>query len=293
MKKTAYIFAMAAILAAGCGKEVITPAEEEIPQTATLVFTPEYEMNVDVKSAEIGKSDIWCFLYSFDYGTGTATYYDPFKQSEINGTSYLYNIPRKDNINIFATFAILPEGIDANELEWEHYQDKYISLAQDKISKDPFVLYMTSYNFTYGSYYRSVSFDESGNASIHENSRTLTQAVHLLKTKFNFTNLPEGTTAESYIRKIHISSNLIQSESPSFSFEEMYSETDDNGTTWICADIYLNYSNSIKNNYSYDTISYIIETTGNKILKTEYTYYFKNNNSVMQTSMLIDYEKIK
>ncbi|MGN1211456.1 MAG: hypothetical protein ACI4TM_07200 [Candidatus Cryptobacteroides sp.] len=291
MKQTAYIFAMAAVLVAGCSKEAVTPAQEDSPQTATLVFTPEYDMEVDVKSAEIGKSDIWCFLYSYDYDTSTYTYYDPFKQSEINGTSYLYNIPRKDNL--YATFAILPEGTEANELEWEHYQDNYINFAQDIISKDPFVLYMTSYSFTYGSYYRSVSFDESGNASINEGSRTLTQAVHRIKTRFYFYNLPEGTTAESCIRKIHISSNLIESESLSFSFEDLYSETDDSGTTWICADIYLNYSNSIKKNINYDNICYIIETTGNKIFRTEYSYYFKNNTAVMQTSMNIDYESIK
>lgn len=293
MKKTAYIFAMAAILAAGCGKEVITPAEEEIPQTATLVFTPEYEMNVDVKSAEIGKSDIWCFLctieYDYDTGSNNYTYYEPIKQSEINGTSYLFNIPRKDNL--YATFAIIPEGLDAKELEWEHndqnYGNRYINLAQDLVTKEPFDLYMTSHNFTDGSRYEQITFDDSLNTSI---SRTLEKAIHHVKTRLKFTNMPEGITPESYIRKIHFKVGSMQQVT--FTIDEMYDEMEST-TTYKCADIYVNFSRSYSSRAYYNYLFYTIETTDNKIFyNPSYNYQLYNGYAIQQNTITIDYNSI-
>lgn len=292
MKQTAYILAAAAMIAAGCSKEVISPAEES-GQNATLVFTPEFDMEVEVKSVELGKADIWCFLYD----AGTKEYKDPFKQSEINGTSYLYNIPKNDNL--YAAFVMVPEGSDINAFTWVHHSELALSTHDRMFTKTPLELYMSDFasiysnslgHSFYGGQYYAVSFGSDGSASI---SREMKPAIHKERVMVRMTGLPEGTSIESVIRQLHVKTQ--SGMSCSFSLEEMYDETDYDyspAVVWKCMDLYLNptgddYLNNYENAYM------TVETTDNRLFMNNDIMQFNYYSFIHEHKVKINYDRIK
>ena len=293
MKKIIYILVSAATLAgtAGCAKQ---PFPEKDSETMTISIVPEFEMDIDVKSVEIGKTDIWCFVYDFD--TMEQVEGSPVKQNEINGNVYSYQVPKCVNAQVH--FAIMPENTTWKELYSTHFNN-YIDCNDSFVTTTETELYMSNGEwFSMGSYGIYVNSADSGTDTYQVTMQQIHRKTHVM---FRVTNLPDGVTTESLIKNIHITMGGI-SLGEALTLGDMtkdYAVGDDWDNTqyeWFTKDIYSYFGYDYRESYSsYNQVSLIIETTDNRIFKSDdfwieyrpnenlkitvdYNYYLKSDN---------------
>ena len=267
-----------AMLAAiqACNKQPIEGSDTEVEYT-TLKFTPEYELDIDVKSIEIGKTDIWCYLYDYE----KEVLLEPFKQSEINGSTYCYQLPKLESANIF--FVAMPEELlDYMKLE----SPNYIYLDKSFISLDEQDIYMSEYEYhsNYGCYGYYIWGLDSKDISL-----SLTMAPRYRKTHLmiNFVDFPSTSKIEDIIDKVYPSFRNLQLNK-GIDLEEMVVEKRydswEGETTWYTMDIYSICDNA-ENADSYFTLK--IETKDRKIYETSEMFNYYSQNEELR--IYIDY----
>ena len=271
------------------GMMVISCSDIDVPvqdkneqEYTTLVFEPEDEMDVEVKS-EIGPDkNIWCLLYN----TETQNTFGPILQSEIVSYTdwnqntkykYTYNIPKEDNL--LAYFAILPEGKTMNDYKWEVKQltydgtETYFWNFTDSWAETGYKeIWMSSFKYGYGSYPLSLTnWNSEGNVS---GSTTLYSATRQTKIKFKFNYFPETIKAEDVVKGIYLNFGSVKMEM--IPFDELINEAD---TEYKYVEATLHLSQEERAAGSPD-FNYIIETndgklySSNKIILNNNSYYY-------------------
>lgn len=277
MKKLIYILTAAVAMLAACEKQ---PAQMAADETATIAFSPEFELEAEVKSASIGETDIWCFLY--DNNTGALTSESPYKQKEINNGIYYFNVPKIDNGYI--TFAIMPE--DATYIVSSGWNNGNISFNDNFVTTTETELYSTGSNYddSYGTW---VNTNDEGTDSF---DLTLYQRHRECKLMFYFQDMPADVTPESLIKKIHVTVGSIKLDEV-LTLDSMDKENID-GTDYWCKQTYLHFGYDYRNIwYDYSYIDLIIETVDNRIF-TAYDLSF-NYERNEQVKIKIDYDYFK
>ena len=289
MKKFLYIMVSIALLTgvAACEKQGVDINNEQQPQTRTLTLTPEYELGIDVKSAEIGTSDIWCMFWDADKWEWTG----PFKQSEINGTTYSYQIPVTTNGYVF--FAIMPEEMINNVYKSVSYYDPFIDINETFITTENPHIYMSSVNSydDYGSYGIYVNSQSQSSISMNVKLMQRHRKGHLM---LRFTNVPVGVEMKDVINNIFIKfENLTLDKG--FKFSDMNVELStgsDYSTTydWHTADVYMYADSQRRNEEYYRHMSLIIERTDGQIyISDECSLNFYPSENIQ---FIIDYNYI-
>ena len=286
MKKLIYIMVSAAMLAgaSACNKET-TETPEAKDEYTTLHFTPEYDLDVEVKSVEIGKTDIWCFFYDYT----NEEWKGPFKQSEINESTYSYQVPKTSAAVVH--FVIMPEEL-LDYMNLENYS--WIDIDKSLITLDKLNIYMTDsneYHETHGSVGQWVTDLDQEDVSLN---LTMGQRHRKSQLMVRFTNLPESVRTEDIVKEMHPGfGNLPLDKGIKLSdmrIEKRY-DTWEGETTWYCADIYSiegrtdRYSS---NDYYYFTLT--IETKDQKIYQTNDLYLYFNHNEEIRIT--IDYNQM-
>ncbi|MBQ7812433.1 MAG: hypothetical protein IJ394_07755 [Bacteroidales bacterium] len=282
MKKIIYILVSAAMLAgtAGCAKQ---PFPEKDSETMTISIVPEFEMDIDVKSVEIGKTDIWCFVYDFD--TMEQVEGSPVKQNEINGNVYSYQVPKCVNAQVH--FAIMPENTTWKELYSTHYNN-YIDCNDSFVTTTETELYMSNGEWSStGSYGIYVNSADSGTDTYPVTMQQRHRKTHVM---FRVTNLPDGVTTESLIKNIHITMGGISLDkvlTPADMTKE-YTASENTTYEWLTADIYNYFGYDYREaNSNYNEFTFTIETTDNRIFKSDEFYTNFEPNEAME--IVIDY----
>lgn len=289
MKKIIYLLVSAAMLAvtAACGKQ---PSPDKDPETMTISIVPEFEMDVDVKSVELGRTDIWCYV--FDWDTKMQVEGSPVKQSEINGNVYSYQVPKCENA--YVHFVIRPEN--------STWTDRYLSHNENVIDcNDSFVstveteIYASNRpSWTDGSHGIWVNSADSGTDTYTIEMYQLHRKMHLM---FTFTNMPEGVTAESLIKNIHLKAGDIELDgtldlSDMTVENESLTDWDNTMYKWYTKDIYMYFGYDYRQIYSdYRKIDLMIETTDNRIYRAEDIWFNYAHNEKMKIT--IDYDYIR
>ena len=289
MKKIIYILVSAAMFAvtAACEKQ---PSLNKAPETMTISIIPEFEMDVDVKSVELGQTDIWCYVYDGD--TKMQVEGSPVRQSEINGNVYSYQVPKCENA--YVHFVVKPENSTWTDRYLSHNEyiidcnDTFVSTAETEIyaSNRP--------SWTGGSYGIWVNSADSGTDRYTVEMYQLHRKMHLM---FTFTNMPEGVTAESLIKNIHLKAGGVGLDG-TLDISEMavenavMSEWDNTMYKWYTKDIYMYFGHDymqVNNDYRY--IDLLIETTDNRIYSAEDIWFNYEYNENMKIT--IDYDYIR
>ena len=120
MKKVLYMIFSAVLFVAvsSCGKELVPQERPMEDGTVRVAIEPEFDgLEVDMKSLEIGETDILCYAYS----GGTLFSGFPKKQSEVKDGIYFYDIPQNSTFRVF--FTVYPEDVSLSY----HYDTRYIN----------------------------------------------------------------------------------------------------------------------------------------------------------------------
>lgn len=277
MKKLIYILtAAAAMMLAACEKD---PVQNSVTETATITFTPDFELEAEVKSAAVGKSDIWCFL--LDAGTGMLTEGSPYKQKEINNGVYYFNVPKVSSG--YAVFTIMPE--DATyivDTDWNlriYFNDNFVTTTETE-------LYSTggTHDDCYGTW---VNTNDEG---IDSFNNTLYQRHRECKLMFYFQDMPEGVTPQSLIKNIHVTVGSTELDEV-LTLDNM-EQINTAGTDYWCKQTYLHFGyeyRNLKSDYRY--IDLKIETLDNRIFTADDIYYEYERNE--EVKIRIDYDYFK
>lgn len=289
MKKIIYILVSAAMLAvtAACEKQ---PSLNKAPETMTISIIPEFEMDIDVKSIEIGKTDIWCYIYDWD--TKMQLEGSPVKQSEINGNVYSYQVPKCENA--YVHFVVKPEN--------STWTDRYLSHNEYVIDcNDTFV--STSETEIYASHRNRwegescglwINSADSGTDTYTIEMYQLHRKMHLM---FTFINMPEGVTAESLIKNIYLKAGDTELDGTldiaDMTLENaVMSDWDSTLYEWYTTDIYMYFGHDYRQVYDdYRYIDLMIETTDNRIYSAEDIRFNYSYNENMKIT--IDYDYIR
>lgn len=287
MKKIIYIMVSAAMLCglAACEKN---PALEPEQETMTITMEPEFELDVDVKSAAIGETDIWCFVY--DGTTREQVNGSPVKQSEINGSTYVYQIPKCENA--YVHFAIMPE-----ETTWKSFYpeySEYIECNDTFFTTEERELYMSGNNYNNGSTGIWVNSADSGSDSYNVTLWQKHRKIHLMIKMYD---QPEGVLIEDIIKRINIKASEIELDTV-LELSEMERETapTNSGYTtqyeWHVKDLWLHYGSDFRESYSnLNSIDFIFETHDKKIFTVEDVWFAYSCNESLRLD--IDYDSIK
>lgn len=287
MKKIIYFLISTAICAGiiACDKQI---SSDKNSKTMTISIMPKLEMDIDVRSVELGKTDIWCYV--FDWDTKLQVEGSPVKQSEINGNIYSYQIPKCENA--YVHFVIKPEN--------SVWIDKYLTYNEMVIDcNDTFVtttkteIYASNRNRWEGeSYGILVNSADSGTDIYTINMNQLHRRLHVM---FTFTNMPEGITTENLIKKVHLSVGDIELDETldpaDMTIENApLSEWDSTLQKWYSTDIYLYFGYDYRQVNSNRYIDLLIETTDNRIYSAKNIYYNYSYNENLK--IIIDYNNI-
>jgi len=275
MKKVLYIFLSVLVIVAvsSCGKETILqeqPMEKEIVRVSIQPVFDDLE--IEVKSLEIGKTDILCYAYS---SAGLLAGY-PIKQTEINGNTYLYDIPRD---GYYLAFMVYPGDVEFHYTYYDDYiKDTYVYYD------DPSYSYKTTLVHKYSEVTCEKKYYYLGNQKVwwgHLNyynidddcsfgTVTLSNMQRDCKLMFNFTGMPEGETAETYVDKIHVKVGGMSLDKV-LTMEDLASETVEEETLW-CKTIYTVMGYDLFGE-GFRTMDIIIECTDGKIFVVDQFKY--------------------
>ncbi len=278
MKKLIYILTAAAVaMLAACEKQ---PAQTSENETTTIAFSPEFELEAEVKSAVIGETDVWCFLYDND--TEALTPGSPYRQKEINNGVYYFNVPKINNGYI--TFAIMPEN--ATYTVSSSWYNGQVNFNDNFVTTTEIELYSTGsdYDNSHGMW---INTNDEGTDSFN---LTLYQRHRECKLMFYFQDMPADLTPESLIKKIHVTVGSIGLDEV-LTLDNMDKENID-GTDYWCKQTYLHFGYDYRNNwYDYNYIDLIIETVDNRIFTAyDLSFNYERNEEV---KIRIDYDYFK
>lgn len=278
MKKLIYILTAAAVtMLAACEKQ---PAQMSETETATIAFSPEFELEAEVKSAVIGETDIWCFLY--DNNTGALAPGSPYRQKEIKDDVYYYSVPKINDGYI--TFAIMPEN--ATYIVSSGWYNAAVNFNDNFVTTTETELYSTGSNYD-DSFGTGINTNDGGTDSFNE---VLYQRHRECKLMFYFQDMPAEVTPENFIKKIHVTVGSIELDEV-LTLDNMVRENID-GTDYWCKQTYLHFGYEYRNSwYDYSYIDLVIETVDNRVFTAyDLSFSYERNEEV---KIKIDYDYFK
>lgn len=273
MRNLIYII-MAAVLASAvsCGKEILPQEPLKEDGMVRLAIEPEFDLQVDVRSVELGITDVLCWAYS---GTTLLEGF-PKKQAEINGSTYLYDIPQGSIYRVFFT-------VYSEDIQLLYSYDKYYLNGYALGGYYHTIVHETSevtctrneYYISNASNWWSCSLDIKTDSDYSLGTVTLSNMQRDCKLMFNFTGMPEGVTADTYIGKIHVKVGGLSLDKV-LTMKDLTAETIDEETLW-CKTIYtvMGYD---RFGTGFKTIDIIIECTDGKVfMVNQFAYNYKRN----------------
>lgn len=254
------------VVMSSCGKEAIPqdqPLEDEI---VSIAIEPEFDgLEVDVKSLEIGKVDILCYAYD---GTVLLDGF-PRSQSEINNGTYFYDVPTKTSFLVFSSnsedvaLQFMYSGGSINDIYIGYTYIMLYSYSEVTCTNKPY--YMSKSSGWYG---QALSLSLDNDCDI--GTVTLSNMQRDCKLMFNFTGMPEGETAETYVDKIHVKVGGMSLDKV-LTMEDLASETVEEETLW-CKTIYTVMGYDLFGE-GFRTMDIIIECTDGKIFVVDQFKY--------------------
>lgn len=257
-----YLFILMALTGVVSGCEGVSPVAEDLSDNGmmTLFVEPQFgDMDVEVKSLEIGKDDIMCIIYDSE---GNLVEGSPFMPSAIDGSMYRYDVPAVSSGHCH--FVVWPEGtephLDGNGL---YIKDSYAVVEKREI-------YMSGVNsghaYSNGIYYSYIysygySLNTSAGKVVSFGTVRMSQCHKLCHMKLQFNGIPEGYTPETYIKSINLA--FGRDEINTFLVMDDLSEVDG---IWWTKDIYLHYGWDVYQKNS-SNMMITVETVTGDILK--------------------------
>lgn len=205
-----------------------------------VAFKPELDFQIDVKSIELGKTDILCYAY---YGSN----YQPIegfpkKQAEIIDGIYFYDLPATSVLVLFSTdttdvslvFSFDTRYLNGYDLGSSYFCAVVCEKSEVTCEKNEF--YISTGSLDWCSTMYKFSFDDDFMISPDNKILRLGNMQRDCKLMFNFTGMPEGETAQTYIDKIHIKVGGMPLDKI-LTMEDLEEETVEDETLW-CKTIY-------------------------------------------------------
>ena len=267
-------------LTSSCGQQLQLQEPQDEESLVRIAVEPEFdELQVEVKSIEIGKTDIFCYAFT---SFGPIEGY-PKKQTEIQGNRYYFDVPTSHNL---LAFVVYPEDVIPN---WHYtYSSYYINdyyiyyEGNSNGSKTTLVHEYSEVTCTKREYYIG---DQEGwwsrvwSYSIDEDTsygKTVFQNMQRdCKLMLNFTGMPEGETAETYVDKIYVKVGGMDLDKV-LTMADLTAETVEEETLW-CKTIYTVMGYDLFGE-GFRTMDIIIETTDGKIYVTDqFKYNYERN----------------
>lgn len=273
MKNLIYIILTAILISVvSCSKDILPPGALKEDGMVRIAIDPEFDLQVDVRSVEVGVTDILCWAYS----ETTLLEGFPKKQEEINGNTYLYDIPQGSTYSVF--FTIYPEDI---QLLYSY--DKYYLNGYALGGYYHTIVHETSevtcarheYYISNAGNWWSRSLDINTDSDYSLGTVTLSNMQRDCKLMFSFSGIPEGETTETYVDKIHVKVGGMALDKV-LTMEDMAVETIEDETLW-CKTIYtvMGYD---RFGTGFKTMDIIIESTDGKVfVVNQFAYNYKRN----------------
>ena len=266
------ILATVLVSAVSCSKDILPQETFGNDGMVRIAIEPEFDLQVDVRSVEVGMTDIMCWAYS---GTTLLEGF-PKKQTEINGGTYLYDIPQGSTYRVF--FTVYPEDI-----QFIYSYDKYYLNGYALGGYYHTMVHETSevtctrneYYISNADNWWSRSLDIKTDSDYSLGTVTLSNMQRDCKLMFNFIGMPEGETAETYVDKIHVKVGGLSLDKV-LTMEDLTAETIEEETLW---------GKTIYTVMGYDrfgtgfkTMDIIIECTDGKVfVVNQFAYNYKRN----------------
>lgn len=237
--------------------------------TVRIAIEPEFDgLKVDVKSLDIGKTDILCYAYL------GSTLLDGFpkKQSEVKDGIYFYDIPQSSGYySVF--FTVYPEGVSLlYHYNTGYLNDYWIGGWYHTIvhEKSEVTCFRKEYYISNSRNWWSRSLDLDPDEDYNIGTVTLSNMQRDCKLMFNFTGMPEGETAQTYIDKIHIKVGGMPLDKI-LTMEDLEEETVEDETLW-CKTIYTVMGYDLFGE-EFEKMDIIIECTDGKLFVVDQFKY--------------------
>lgn len=261
------------VAVSSCGKDHVPQERPMEDGTVRVAIEPEFDgLEVDVKSLEIGETDILCYAY---YGSTLLSGF-PKKQSEVKDGIYFYDIPQNSAYLVF--FTVCPEDVSLSyHYDTRYINDYYLSGWYHIIvhEKSEVTCLKKEYYISNSGNWWSRSLDLYLDQDYNMGTVTLSNTQRDCKLMFNFTGMPEGQTAETYIDKIHVKVGGMSLDKV-LTMEDLSSETVGEETLW-CKTIYTVMGYDLFGEI-FRTMDIIIETTDGKIyVVDQFKYNYVRN----------------
>ena len=260
------------LFAVSCSKDISPQSDPVQDEAVRISIEPMFELDVDVKSVAIGTSDILCYAYN---GANLVSGF-PKKQTEIQGNTYFYDIPKSTTCHIFfvaydaaATLNYKYDVYNLNGYSLNGWQHVMVNELSEVICERKEYYISNADNW----YSKALSFylDEDYNMG----QITLSNMQRDCKLMFNFVGLPEGETPETYIGNIHIKVGGLALDKI-LTMEDLEAETVDEETLW-CKTIYT-VMGLDRFGTGFKTMDIIIECSDGKIyVANQFVYNYKRN----------------
>ena len=269
MKKLLYMIMSAAVVTAvSCDKDTKPQDTAAGDEMVRIAMEPEFEgLEVEVKSIEIGKTDILCYAYT---SAGLLDGY-PKKQVEINGNTYLYDIPQGRTYYVF--FTVYPEVVSFRyHYDTRYIKDYYIGYYSTLLihEKSEVTCEKKDYYISNSANWWSRSLDIYTDQDYSLGNVSLSNMQRDCKLMFSFTGMPEGETAGTYVDKIHVKVGGKALDKV-LTMEDLTAETVEEETLW-CKTIYTVMGYDLFGE-GFRTMDIIIECTDGKIFVVDQFKY--------------------
>ena len=205
-----------------------------------VAFKPELDFQIDVKSIELGKTDILCHAY-YDSNYQLIKGF-PKKQSEIIDGIYFYDLPTSsvllffstDNTEVPLSLSFAVRYLNGYDLGSTYNCAVVCEKSEVTCEKNEFYISTGSPDWFSPMY--KFTFDDDYMISPDSKVLRLGNMQRDCKLMFNFTGMPEGETAQTYIDKIHIKVGGMPLDKI-LTMEDLEEETVEDETLW-CKTIY-------------------------------------------------------
>lgn len=260
------------LFAVSCSKDISPQSDPVQDEVVRISIEPMFELDVDVKSIDIGKSDILCYAYS------GSTLLDGFPkvQAEIHGNTYYYVVPKSTTYRLF--FTVYGESVplvynyDQWYLNGYNLGGYYHTMVHQK---SEVTCVKKEYYISNAAEWWSRSLDCSMDNDYNIGAVVLSNMQRDCKLMFCFDGIPEGETAETYIDKIHVKVGGLALDKI-LTMEDLEAETVDEETLW-CKTIYT-VMGLDRFGTGFKTMDIIIECSDGKIyVANQFVYNYKRN----------------
>ena len=268
-----FLILLAGVFAAfSCDKPVCIEPEFDGEETVRIAVNPIMDMQVDVKSMEVGETDILCYAYK----DAVLVSGFPIKQTEIQGNTYLYDMPKSASYRVF--FVAYDTEALLNYQSYVYYLNgyslngyRYVMVNElSEVTCDRKEYYISNSSGWYSeglSFYLDDDYD-MGKVTLYNMQRDC-------KLMFNFEGLPEGETVETYIDNIHIKVGGLALDKI-LTMEDLEAETVEEETLW-CKTIYT-VMGLDRFGTGFKTMDIAIECADGKIyVVNQFVYNYKRN----------------